>query len=321
MRTREHRILILLFAAITNMAGQTIGSVPGTYLLGIDDQIMVKALDSEEVTTTAPVRLDGRGNITLPMVGQVHAAGLTTDQLSATLAQRLKRYLQHPDVSVYLVEMRSQPISVLGAVQTPGVHQLQGHKNLFEVISLAGGIRPDAGYTVKITRRLEWGRIPLSDSKDDSTGQFNVASINIKNIMEAVNPEQNVEIKPNDVISVPKGELVYVIGAVRKPGGFVLGQNEHISALQVLSLSEGLDRFADARHAKIMRPVPGSESRVEIPVDLKALLNGQTKDLALQANDLLFVPLSGKKAATAETITTALGMGSTIGTGLVLYRR
>jgi polysaccharide export outer membrane protein len=80
---------------------------------------MVRALDAEEVTTTAPIRIDARGNITLPMIGRVHAAGLTTEQLADVLEEHLKHYLQHPDVSVYLVETRSQPVSVLGAVQSP----------------------------------------------------------------------------------------------------------------------------------------------------------------------------------------------------------
>jgi polysaccharide export outer membrane protein len=311
---------LCFFSVAATVVSAQPAKIQDTYALGIDDQIMVKALDAEEVSTTAPLRIDTRGNITLPMIGRIHAAGLTTDKLGEIITDHLKKYLQHPDVSVYLVEMRSQPISVIGAVQTPGVHQLQGHKNLFEVISMAGGVRPDAGYTIKITRRCEWGRIPLPSAKDDSTGQFSVASVTIKSIMEAENPEENIEIKPDDVISVPKGELVYVVGAVRKPGGFVLGENEHMSALQVLSLAEGLDHFADAHHAKIMRPTPGSESRTEIPIDLNRLLNGKANDLALQANDLLFVPLSGKKAAATQTVATALGMGSSIGTGLILYR-
>jgi polysaccharide export outer membrane protein len=280
---------------------------------------MVRALDAEEVTTTAPIRIDARGNITLPMIGRVHAAGLTTEQLADLLEEHLKHYLQHPDVSVYLVETRSQPVSVLGAVQSPGVHQLEGHKTLFEVISLAGGIRQDAGYSIKITRRIEWGRIPLPDAKDDPTGRYSIASVNIKSIMDAQNPAENIEIKPEDVISVPKGQLVYVIGTVRKPGGFVLGEDQHLSALQILSLAEGLDRFANARKARIMRPIPGSDTRTEIPIDLKALLAGKTPDVPLQANDLLFVPLSGKKSAAATAVTTVLGMSSAVGTAAI-YR-
>src|SRR5437588_2346223 len=132
----------------------------------------------------------------------------------------MKRYLQEPDVSISISEFRSQPISILGAVQNPGVHQLQGRKNLFAVLSLAGGLRQDAGYRVRITRKLEWGRIPLPGALDDPSGQFSTASVSIKSIMDATSPAENIAIKPEDVISVPKADLVYVIGAVHKSGGF-----------------------------------------------------------------------------------------------------
>jgi polysaccharide export outer membrane protein len=304
----RHFALVLLLSVLLQAQVAT----PSTYALGIDDQLMIKALDADEVSTTQPIRIDSRGNITLPMVGRVHAAGLTTEQLGDIIEESLKKYLQHPDVSVYLVEIRSQPISVLGAVQTPGVHQLQGHKTLFEVISMAGGVRQDAGYTIKITRRLEWGRIPLPDAKDDPTSRYSIASVNIKDIMEAQNPGENIEIKPEDVISIPKGELIYVIGSVNRPGGFVLDQNQHLSALQILALSGGLEHFANSRHARIMRPVPGSDARTEIAIDLKAILDGKTADVQLQANDLLFVPNSSKKAAMAQAVN--------LGTNVAVYR-
>ena len=223
-------------------------------------------------------------------------------------------------MSVSIVEYRSQPISVLGQVSAPGVHQIQGHKSLFEVLSLAGGLKADAGYSVKITRRLEWGRIPLPGAADDPSGQFSVASVNIKGIMDASNPAGNIAVKPEDVITVPKAELIYVIGTVRRPGGFVLGENETRSALEVLAMAEGLDRFALAKNAKIMRVVPGSPKRAEIPVNLKLLLAGKIGDIPLQAEDILFVPNSLKKAATVRGIEAALGMGSSIGTGLAIYR-
>ena len=317
-------IVAILFAglavALTAQTKEIAKTAASTYALGPDDQIMINALDADEVSTKAPVRIDSRGNVNLPMVGRIHAAGLTPDQLEEVIETQLKKYVQSPDVSVYLVDMRSQPISVLGAVSQPGVHQLQGHKTLYEVISTAGGIRQDAGYQIKITRDLAWGRLPLPDAKDDPTGRFSVASVNIKSIMDASDPAENIEIKPNDVISVPKGELVYVIGAVRKPGGFVLGENQTLSTLKILSLSEGLDRFADTHHSKIIRTDPKSQARTEIPINLKAMLAGTTPDLPMQPNDLLFVPLSGKKAATVRGLETVLGMGASIGTGLAIYR-
>ena len=200
------------------------------------------------------------------MAGRIQASGLTTEQLEDAIAQRLTKYLVHPDVSVYLAETRSQPVSVLGEVQTPGVHQLQGRKNLFEVLSLAGGLRQEAGNVVNITRRLEWGPIPLAGATMDSTGRFSVASVEVRSVMSASNPAENILIMPNDVISVPKADTIYVIGAVKKPGAYILGQHRTLSALQILALAEGADRTAATKNARIMRVLPGSNDRSEIPL-------------------------------------------------------
>ena len=266
-----------------------------TYTLGPGDQVVIRAVNVEEIDNK-PIVIDARGNVDLPVVGRIQAAGLNQEQLEDAVKERLRKFLVDPDVSVSLLEMRSQPVSVLGSVQAPGVHQLQGQKTLFEVLSLAGGLRTDAGDKVKITRRLEWGRLPLPDAADDPTGKFSVGSVDVKSIMSATNPAENILIKPNDVVSVPKGEIIYVIGAVKKPGGFVLGQNRSLSALQVLSLAEGLERTAAGKRAKIMRALPGSEDRTELPVDLDKILAGKTSDMPLKADDILFIPTSAGKS-------------------------
>src|SRR5208337_3140684 len=121
-----------------------------------------------------------------------------------------------------------QPISVLGQVATPGIHQMRGRKTLFEVISEAGGLKPDAGSTIKITRRKENGPIPLPTAASDSSGEFNVAEVSIRDVMEARNPQENIAGKAYDVITVPKAKLVYVIGSVKHSGGFVLSERANM---------------------------------------------------------------------------------------------
>jgi polysaccharide biosynthesis/export protein len=291
-------------------------NAPSTYMLGPDDQITLYVSDAEEISGK-PMRIDMRGDINLPMAGRIHAAGLTAEQLEVAIENRLKRFFQDPEVVVSITEFRSQPISVLGAVNTPGVHQLQGRKTLFEVLSLAGGLRQDAGAKVKITRNLQWGRIPLPNAKDDITGKFSVASVSVKSVMNATDPTENIAIKPQDVISVPKADLVYVVGSVHKPGAYVLGENESLSALQVLSLAEGLDKTAAPTKAKIMRALAGTSKRSEVPVDLKKLMGGKGTDLSLKADDILFVPDSAAKSVTARTLEAAVQ----IGTGMAVYGR
>ncbi len=214
-------------------------------------------------------------------------------------------------------EFRSQPVSVLGSVRTPGVHQIRGRKTLFEVLSLAGGLNPDAGSSIKITRRKEAGPLPLPGTKDDASGEFQVAEVAVKSVMEARNPQENIEVLPNDVVSVPRADLVYVIGAVKKAGGFVLSEKEKISVLQALSMAEGLDKSAASKEARILRPVGDSETRLEIPVNLKEIMTGKSGDVSLLANDILFVPVNGPKNAFTRGLEAAIQ----IGTGVAIYRR
>ena len=284
-----------------------------TYVLGPNDEITIWVLESDELSTD-PIRIGTGGYINLPMAGRFRAAGLTVEQLEAELTHRLKTYVHEPNVAVSVTEFRSQPVSVLGAVKDPGVHQLEGQKTLVEVLSLAGGLREDAGHSVKITRRLKWGRIPLPTAENNSTGQFSVAEVSLEDVMEAKNPEENVFIKPNDVISVPRAEMIYVIGAVERSGGFVLNERENISVLQALALAGGLGRFARPRNSKILRPNEEAQ-RTEIAINLKAILSNSSPDLPLQRDDILFVPRSGGKAAAARAIDTVLRVGS----GIAIY--
>lgn len=297
---------------ISNPAG---GLVPSEYALGPGDQIAISALEAEEISGK-PILIESNGNIEVPLMGRVHAAGLTVEQLQEELATRLKTYVKDPQVSVNVTEMHSQPVSILGSVATPGVHQLQGRKTLVEMLSLAGGVRPDAGYEVKITRKIEWGPIPLPGASLDPTGQFSIGEVVLRDIMEAKNPEQNIFIMPHDIISVPRAEMVYVIGDVLKAGSIVLGDQKEVSVLQALSMAGGLGKTAKPREAKILRPAPGSSTRLEVPVDLKAVLAGKRNDISMHAEDMLFVPTSGAKSAAVQTMQAVVGSGI----GAIIYR-
>jgi len=308
--------LLLILLLFQGPAGPPAG--PGqSYILGADDEITVRALDLEDIDPKTPLRIDMRGNISLPLAGRLRAAGLSVEQLEAEITNRLKAFVNEPVVTVTVASFRSQPVSLLGAVTNPGVHQLQGRKTLFEVLSLAGGLRQDAGNSIKITRRKEWGPIPLPTAQPDSTGEFWVAEVNVKSVLEAKNPQENIIVQPHDVISVPRGQLIYVIGAVRKAGGFVMGERETISVLQALSMAEGLDRVSSAKNAKVLRPQPGGAARTEIPVDLTKILTGKAQDVHLQADDILFVPTSATKGAAMRGVEAAIQ----ITTGLVIWRR
>ena len=304
---------VLLLAALAAAAQ---APVARNYILGPEDQITIHVLDAEEIDNKV-VRVDFSGFIRLPMVGRIRAGGLTIDQLETELVHELTKYIREPQVAVSVTEFRSQPVSVLGAVRNPGVQQVQGRKTLLEMISLAGGIDPEAGHSIKITRRKEYGPIPLKSAAADETGEYSVADVDLASILEARNPAENIEVQPNDVITVPRGQLVYVMGQVKQPGGFVLRQRETLSALQALALAQGLDRTAKPQDARILRTVEGAPQRSEIYVDLQKVLQGKTSDVQLQPNDVLFIPNNVPKSAMIRGLESALQ----IGTGLAIYRR
>jgi polysaccharide export outer membrane protein len=315
-------IFLLLLAALCAAQPAPAPDTPAServlshYVLGPGDQITIRALEIDEISDK-PVRIETSGLINLPMAGRLKAGGLTVEQLETELVKRLKTFVQDPQVSVAISEFRSQPVSLLGSVSSPGVHQLQGRKTLFEVLSLAGGLKPDAGHSIKITRAKEYGRIPLPDARDDSTGRYSVASVSVKSVIEARNPRENIPIMPNDVISVPRAEMVYVVGAVKKSGGFVLNERENITVLQALSLAEGADKTASTKQAKILRIAAGQTSRLEIPVNVKEILAGKAADVSMGADDILFVPSSAARSAGVRAAEAAIQ----ITTGLVIWRR
>jgi polysaccharide export outer membrane protein len=289
------------------------------YVLGPDDGISVNVVDVAELDAKALgiVRIDHQGNIRLPLAGRVHASGLTVEKLEKEIATQLSRIMNDPEVSVSVAEYRSHPVSVLGAVRNPGVYQVTGRKTLFEVLSLAGGLSPDAGNMVKITRLSSAGPLPLPNVTLDKSGEFGIGELNVRSVMEAKSPEENIDVFSNDVITVPKADLIYVIGAVRRSGSFPLIEKEQISVLQAVSLAEGLDRVAAAKSARILRQLtPGSE-RTELPINVQQILDGRAQDVALHANDILFIPTSLAKSVSIRALEAAVQAG----TGIAVFGR
>jgi polysaccharide export outer membrane protein len=271
----------------------------------------------EEDFTDKSFRIDMSGDVTLPYAGRIRAAGLTADGLGQEVNARLTKIIKAPEAVVGIVEFHSQPVSVLGEVNTAGQYQVQGQKKLLEAISMAGGFTADVGNTVTITRSLQWGRVPLPNAHDDPTGQFSIASVSVKSILHSTSPEQNVQVMPGDVVSVARAEIVYAVGSVTKPGGFPMSQDETLSALQVIALAEGLTSTAALQNAKIIRLVPETKSRTMLAVNLKQLLEGSAADVPLQPGDILFVPNSKAKTVTYRSLQAIVNAA----TGMAVYGR
>jgi polysaccharide export outer membrane protein len=289
------------------------------YILGPDDGITVNVVDLPELEakTLGVIRIDHQGNIRLPLAGRIEAAGRSVEGLETEIVKRLSGIMNAPEVSVSVAEYRSHPVSVLGAVRNPGVYQVTGPKTLFEVLSLAGGLNPDASNRIKIMRAASAGRLPLTNASSDKTGEFYTAELNVKSVMEAKNPEENINVLSNDVITVPKADMVYVVGAVHKSGGFPLSEKEEISVLQAVSLAEGLDSVAKTSGARILRQLSPGAQRTEVAVNVQKILDGRAQDVPLQANDILFIPNSLAKSASMRILNAALQAG----TGVAIYGR
>jgi len=298
------------------MPAQAPPAPAGSYLLGPGDQITVSLRDRKEIEIR-PARIGQDGAVELSYVGNLHAEGLSTQQLAKEIETRLTRIVQNPVVTVEVSEYGSQPVSVLGAVNRPGVHQLRGSKSLVEVLSLAEGLKNEAGNEIKITRPKSSGPIPLANAKEDATGEFMTAEVKVKGLMDATLPEANIQIRAHDVITVPRAELVYVLGKVKRPGGFPLAERESISVLQALAMAEGVEPGALTQGAKILRASVGSTAPVEIPIDIKKMLANAAPDQPLRPNDVLFVPSSTMKTVGVKILETGLQMA----TGVVVWGR
>src|SRR5262245_6437860 len=161
------------------------------YILGPNDEIVILALDAEDIANK-PIRITTSGDINLPLVGRIHAAGMNLEQLEAEITERLAKYIKEPHVAISVTQFKSQPVSVFGSVGSPGVVQLEGRKTLIEVLSMAGGLKGDAGSRIRITRKKEWGAIPLSSAATE--GEYSVADVNIRSIENATQPEDNIQI-------------------------------------------------------------------------------------------------------------------------------
>src|SRR5438874_10526314 len=304
---------------------------PGSqdYRIGFDDVLDISVFEAQELNRE--VRVSSAGEISLPLLDSVHVAGLTPRESELVLEELLRRtYMKDPHVSVFVREMQSHPVSVLGAVRKPGVFQVRGSKTLLEVLSLAEGLADDAGETVIIMRGAG---LKNSASPDEDKGVSTTASVgdekatgpeankspfppedivqvHLRDLLDSSDVHQNPIVNPGDIVKVLHAGIVYVVGEVQRPGGCVMKSNEKMSVLQVIALSGGLTRTASRAGARIIHTDEQSGMREQRPIDLGKILAGKTPDPILEARDILFVPNSAAKTtfsrgveAAAQTLT------------------
>lgn len=312
----NRRLQTLVHSALSSSKGRP---SPGDYRIGPDDQLQVTVFDAPDLSQT--VRVAGDGEISLPLLGTIKAAGLTPRELELVLQALLRRtYMKDPQVTVTVTEMQSHSVSVMGAVKQPGVFQIRGTKTLLEMLSMAQGLAPDAGNEVLVMRGagIDTGSPSSAGKKAGaasvtpvsasfaSTGkeiEGNTIVVSLKRLLDSGDPKYNVPIHPGDIVKVKAAGIVYVVGDVMRPGGFPIQDNGHITVLQAIALGEGMGPDADKNKAKIIRVAENGE-RTELPIKLTKILSGKAPDLALKPKDVLFIPKNGAKSAGRGAIKT-----------------
>jgi polysaccharide export outer membrane protein len=264
-------------------------SLRPNYVLGAGDQIVINALDMEEISGR-PWLIDGDGNINIPRLGMVKAAGLTIAQLEAKLVTLLRQYIREPQVTVNVVQYHAEPVFFEGSFQHPGIVALQGRRTLIEMITAVGGLSPTAGRFITITRRTEIGTIQLPNAITSPDGKTVTVTISMASLRNDMNPAENIVLEPYDVIRAEHAEQIYLDGAVVHVGGIELAERDSMPLTQLISLAGGFKSDADRRKVRVLRPVMNSAKRAEISVNVDRIMHGQDADFSVLPNDLLYFP-------------------------------
>lgn len=276
--------------------------------IGNDDLIGITVYDEPELTRT--VRVGSDGDIRLPMLKQhIHSAGLYPAELETAITAALvdESVLVEPIVTVSVVEYRSRPISVVGAVKTPVTFQATGTVTLLDAISRAGGLSDNAGSQILVTRQP-------SGTSDKSV--MLTQRIPVRTLISAEDPTLNLSLEGGEEIRIPEAGRVFVVGNVKKPGAFYITDGSESSVMKALALSEGLDSFS-AHKAYIYRLEGGTGGRNEIPVDLNRILGRKSPDVPLLSSDILYIPDRAGLRASMKVLATSLGVGAGLGSALI----
>jgi polysaccharide biosynthesis/export protein len=267
----------------TSLASQT---TPSTRL-GPGDLIEVSVYNVAELSTKA--RISNTGDVYLPLIDYVHVGDLTVEEAQVVIEKRLEDggFVRSAHVTIFLDESISQGITLLGDVAKPGIYPALGQRKLYDLLSAAGGFTQTAGRKVSIVRQnSQSGPITLSLPR------------NLADDMQ-----DNIDVLPGDTITVPRAPIVYVVGDVGRPAGLLV-DNGSLTVLQALALAGGANHTAKMSGVRIIRKGPSGMNETKVP--LKKMLEAKAPDFALQADDILFVPLSAVRVAAEETVQTAI---------------
>lgn len=289
------------------------GTAPQSFLIGPGDILSIRVFQVQDLSGEVSVEHDGK--IALPFVHQrLPVAGKTATQVAEEIAGLLRAQglVNSPQVVVSIKEQRSGPVSVLGAVRTPSVFQASHPMTLMTALARAGGLSEEAG-SIAIIRRAA-AAAPASAVGTASAG---TVTVELERLLSGEDNSLDIPIQGGDTITVPPAGVVYVLGAVQRPGGFSMKSGaEKVTVLTALALAQDVKSTARPEKSVIIRRSQNAPES-QVPIDLKKVLAGKAGDPVLQANDILFVPDSSSKKALRRVAETALQ----ITTGVIIWRR
>jgi polysaccharide export outer membrane protein len=246
--------------------------------LGAGDLLEVSVYNVPELSTKA--RIGTSGDVYLPLIDYVHLGDLTVEEAQTLIQKRLEDggFVRNPHVTIFVDESNSQGVTILGDVARPGIYPALGDRRLYDFISAAGGFTASAGRKVSIIRH---------------SNKSEPISVNLPRNL-ADDPQDNLEVLPGDTITIPRAPIVYVVGDVGHPTGLLV-DNGSLTVLQALALAGGTNHTAKMGRTCIIRRGPAGMTETRVP--LKKMLEAKAPDITLQADDILFVPLSGVRVA------------------------
>ena len=274
------------------------------YRIGPGDVLDVRVARAPELSREG-VRVDQSGNIRMPMLDiDIPAACQTEGQLAQNIAKLYRKYKNEPHVDVFVKEFQSQPVAVIGSVHSPAQFKLQRQVKLLELLSLVGGPTDAAGQTVQIVHA---GGGPLCGERGngliDHSDSSAFVTYNLNDTLHGL-PEANPVVQSGDVISVPQADQVFVLGNVLRPTAIPM--KEALTVSKAIAIAGGTAPSTKRDKVRIIRQRPGSSTKQEIIVDLGAIEKNKAEDVALLANDVVDVPISGTKSILRSLLATVV---------------
>lgn len=242
--------------------------------------LSLNVLDDSDFT--GEFRVDGAGNIVLPELGSIHVAGRTVPEAREEITKELleQGILKDPQVELNIVEYTTPQVTILGAVASPGVFPLLAPEGLGEVLALAGDTTILAGNQIEIS---------------DPNGGSEPKTVHYSRGMDA-SLLNSVIIQPGDTVQVTQAGVVYVLGGVNRPGGYIMQENGNLSVLQAVSIAGGTSLSASVKSIFVMRK-NSDNTTVWLQFPYRKMTEGKVADVRLQKNDVVYVPTSRVKSA------------------------